>query len=69
MVVVEQYNPERIAKEVEKKELGELGEIIDQTSNTELMNFIVDSGVCNALAKWILNKRNIDTNTGAFGND
>ena len=55
-----EYNPEQIAQQVEKKELGELGERIEIMSNTELVAFITDTGVCNALAKWILRKRNID---------
>lgn len=55
-----EYNPEKIASEVEQKELGEMGEKIEGMSNTELMMFINDNEVCNALAKWVMKKRNID---------
>lgn len=54
-----EYNPEQIAREVEQKELGEQ---INEMTNTELIEFIIDSGVCNALAKQILKQRNIETN-------
>ena len=60
MDVVEQFNPEKIIKDVEKKELGELGERIDEMSNTELIEFMIDTQVCNTLAKFIMKRRNID---------